>query len=434
MNIIPGSYKIIAIELFSDFSDDLVFEMGSIAVEVNLYENMFENCITGNMIFNDSRNVYGNLPILGYETVNINYSVSVLDPNNNSVTTEEFEQSYKIYSISDYQKENPTVSAYAVNFISEKYFTDITTTISKSYVGQPISGIVNSILVNDLKLDADEINIEDTLPQQNLIIPNWTPFEALNWLANRAISETYKGASYVFFQDKDKYNFVSLESLFNDIEDSNITTYSQLVRSMVTPNPYIIKSIDFDQSIDISENITSGMYANKIIEHDIVKRSFIINEFNYADSYDAYKHMNNGKLDLTGDKSYSKKYDSKIMYVPKHMKKYNNLNYSDSVQTSLPVRISQLQQLNNFAVTIIVAGDTTKTIGDVVDLRVVSPEPSGVRDVWDPVYSGRYLIVSLRHTIDADKYNTTITAVKDSYQDNLEDTIPGIASDTIAFA
>ena len=119
MNIIPGSYKIIAIELFSDFNDDLVFEMGSIAVEVNLYENMFENCITGNMIFNDSRNVYGNLPILGYETVNINYSVSVLDPNNNSVTTEEFEQSYKIYSIIDYQKENPGIKTLQLPYESD---------------------------------------------------------------------------------------------------------------------------------------------------------------------------------------------------------------------------------------------------------------------------------------------------------------------------
>ena len=285
-----------------------------------------------------------------------------------------------------------------------------------------------------------DINIESTLPQQNLIIPNWRPFEALNWLANRAISESYKGASYVFFQNKNGYNFISLEGLFNDADDSNIVTYTQFDRDVdldLGDREWTfrrIKSVDFDQSIDISNNISKGMYANKVIEHDIVKRSFTIHEFDYSKSYNSYVHMNDGRLDLEDEKSYSKRYDSKIMYVPKHTKKYNNLEYSDSKQTSLPVRMSQLQQLNNFAVTIIVAGDTTLAVGDIVELRIISPEAVDIRNTWDPVYSGRYLIIRLRHTIDADKYNTTITAVKDTYKNPLEDTIPGITTDTIAFA
>lgn len=440
MNVIPGSYKLKAIELFSDFDDTFVLEMGNITGEVNLYESVFDNCINGNLVLNDGVNVLGNLPILGYETININYSINVRNPANNEITSEDFIQSYRIHSISNYQKPRATTSVYSINFISEKHFSDITTKINKSYIGQPISDVAYSILSNDLKIDDSDINIESTLPQQNLIIPNWRPFEALNWLANRAISESYKGASYVFFQNKNGYNFISLEGLFNDADDSNIVTYTQFDRDVdldLGDREWTfrrIKSVDFDQSIDISNNISKGMYANKVIEHDIVKRSFTIHEFDYSKSYNSYVHMNDGRLDLEDEKSYSKRYDSKIMYVPKHTKKYNNLEYSDSKQTSLPVRMSQLQQLNNFAVTIIVAGDTTLAVGDIVELRIISPEAVDIRNTWDPVYSGRYLIIRLRHTIDADKYNTTITAVKDTYKNPLEDTIPGITTDTIAFA
>ena len=430
MNVIPGSYKLKAIELFSDFDGVFVLELGGIAIEVNLYESVFENCITGNLVLNDSRNVLGNLPVIGYETVTISYSIDVRNPSTNEITSENFNKSYKVHSVSNYQKPVATTALYAINFISEEHFSDITTKINKSYIGQPISDIANSILSNDLKIDADDINIEATLPQQDLIIPNWRPFEALNWLASRAISESYKGASYVFFQNKNGYNFISLEGLFNDVDDSNIVTYTQVDRNYV-PSPNNkewhfrdIMSVDFDQSIDISDNISSGMYANKVIEHDIVKRTFTVNVFNYSESYNSYVHMNDGKLDLENENSYSKRHDSKIMYIPKHTKKYDNLEYSDSKHTSIPIRASQLQQLNNFAVTIMVAGDTTLAVGDVVELKIISPEYVGVRETWDPVYTGKYLIVRLKHTIDADKYTTTITAVKDTYRNPPEDILP----------
>ena len=51
-------------------------------------------------------------------------------------------------------------------------------------------------------------------------------------------------------------------------------------------------------------------------------------------------------------------------------------------------------------------------------LRIVSPEPmqSSPRTIWDPIYSGNYLIVGLKHMIDPEKFITTMTAVKDTYE------------------
>ena len=93
-------------------------------------------------------------------------------------------------------------------------------------------------------------------------------------------------------------------------------------------------------------------------------------------------------------------------------------NYGDNIEDTFQIRNSQFSQLDNFSVTFVVAGDSTKTVGDVVKLRIVSPEPmqSSPRTIWDPIYSGNYLVVGLKHMIDPEKFTTTMTAVKDTYE------------------
>jgi hypothetical protein len=82
----------------------------------------------------------------------------------------------------------------------------------------------------------------------------------------------------------------------------------------------------------------------------------------------------------------------------------------------IPCRISQLQQLQNIKVGIMVPGDSERTVGQVVEINIPSPEPplNGTEQVNDKYYSGRFLIQSLRHKIDTKKYMTIMEVVKDS--------------------
>ena len=277
-------------------------------------------------------------------------------------------------------------------------------------------------------------SVDPTIAPHDLVIPNWNPFTALNWLANRAKSGAYLGANYKFFENSDGYNFASLEGLYEKASNPiySVDTYTQLPRDAVlTPEDRgasfkDILEISFDDILDVSDNISSGMYASKIIEHDIVKREFQIKEFNYNNTFFLYNHLNSGntgldhsRADLSLGGSYTNKSDSRINYVPKHYKKHNNFHsYGDNIEDTFQIRNSQFSQLDNFRVTFVVAGDSTKTVGDVVKLRIVSPEPmqSSPRTIWDPIYSGNYLVVGLKHMIDPEKFTTTMTAVKDTYE------------------
>ena len=72
----------------------------------------------------------------------------------------------------------------------------------------------------------------------------------------------------------------------------------------------------------------------------------------------------------------------------RHTKKYDNsYDYSDNIQNSIQIRQSQMQQMKNFSVSFIVAGDTTRTIGDIIELKIIVSR----RTVGERAYMGSYL-------------------------------------------
>ena len=60
-----------------------------------------------------------------------------------------------------------------------------------------------------------KIFIEPTKNPTNLIIPNYTPFKAFNFLAGRAVSagKHAVGSSFIFYENIRGFFFVSLETL-----------------------------------------------------------------------------------------------------------------------------------------------------------------------------------------------------------------------------
>jgi hypothetical protein len=74
-----------------------------------------------------------------------------------------------------------------------------------------------------------------------------------------------------------------------------------------------------------------------------------------------------------------------------------------------------LQQLQNIQVTVTIPGDSDRTVGQVVELRIPSPEPPiNNEQVNDKYYNGYFLVKALRHKIDTDKYVTIMDLIKDS--------------------
>ena len=81
--------------------------------------------------------------------------------------------------------------------------------INRSYSGE-YSTIARKIMKdkNGLGL-VDEPVITPSLGIKNIIVPNLSPMESLEWMAKRAVNAEFL-ADYLFFENRLGYNFVSL--------------------------------------------------------------------------------------------------------------------------------------------------------------------------------------------------------------------------------
>ena len=79
-----------------------------------------------------------------------------------------------------------------------------------------------------------------------------------------------------------------------------------------------------------------------------------------------------------------------------------------------------MQQLNNFKINMTVPGNTGVRVGSTVELELpsLSMTPAG-RSPTDWLYSGKFLISSLRHFINGETHEMILELIKDSFDNTL---------------
>ena len=182
--------------------------------------------------------------------------------------------------------------------------------------------------------------VEPTLGVYSACIPDWTPFKAMNFLASRAISINQKsnGANFKFYQTMKGFRFISLETLFqggfrgykrtdesdyiqkfphykqfptedvaNRAKTSWVPVYGDTftdVLGIPGDQPYVatytykpanigerdsasekfaVTEFNLVSSVDSMKNLGMGMYANKVITHNITQMKYESFDFNYID-------------------------------------------------------------------------------------------------------------------------------------------------------
>ena len=150
----PGDFDVVEVILQSTLLKRSL-DIGSLWTAMSIFENIFTNTLTGNIILTDTHNLLSNFPIVGHETI----SVNVESPTIEGATP--IKRNFKVYRVSEVLDQGESTKRYMVNFISEEYFTNIKTSVSKSYNDHVISDIVEKIF--DSYLDSDrDLFIEKT--------------------------------------------------------------------------------------------------------------------------------------------------------------------------------------------------------------------------------------------------------------------------------
>ena len=389
---------------------------------IEISENIFQNNISGVIAQIDAVNLPTNIPITGQEMLELTFHTpSVGEP----ITLQ-----FLIDKITDAAPlQNKQTQMYDIHFVCPTYLSNLFININTCFDGS-ISQAVENIFKshwnpgNNVSSTKDMarrqlLTVEPSYGRSKIIIPNWTPLFAINWLSKRAISNDFnKSANYVFYQDLDGFHFSSVDALFMKAPARmyifGVTDAEEVVRGGMD------KEIDVDSTLsnikklkicgwNRSEETKKGAYASSLLMHNIISKRY--ENFAYSPIQDTDERPTlNAHPSYLSRGVYNVANKGKSYFVPTHTWLHETGEESDSVvpktgndnvQIWLQRHDAQKAQLLSNSIEFDVSGDSTRRVGDVVSVLIQSME--GVDETGqmkvDGYLSGNYLVTEIRHRI-----------------------------------
>ena len=378
----------------------IVYDLRNIYIEINIYEDIFADCITGSVHLLDTNNLVSNAPFIGGEKVSIEFSTA-----GKSDTQGKFKHDFELYRVGPREQTSDRSVAYSLYFASKEFVTNQGNLISRIYE-DTASNIAKSVLreLNDnAKLYCDE-----TAGISTVVCPYWTPFQMINWLTKRAVSDSGKHG-YVFFENKNGYQFRSIQET---IEKSIITRkFNFGIKNQSSDDNRVqtaFSNID-DYGINAPKNNTelqqSGAINASAEYLDILKRALSTVEFNAKSEFSSSSSTGRVFSPNSSEKTPVAK------YMPRA-----STDEEDNTKNILANR-SALMLLNRQSLDTTIPGDSDLTIAQIVEFDPPAIQELDESRINDRVVGGKMLITALRHIIAPDKYSQVLKLSQNSYRD-----------------
>ena len=438
----PGAFELSDVILISyqsfDGSDTPKrLSIRSLVQEISIYESLDGKFLSGDMTLLDATNAIQTLPITGFERVEFFFRTPGTDKGFDfSVATG---HPMFVYALKNRSGANPRSQIYTLKFISLEAIRNHQTRISQAFTGN-IDQMITDICYNYLKTKKDLI-IEDTKSNHKFVMPRLKPTMAIESLRKNAQSLHYENSGFLFFENGDGFNFKSYEGLFCKKDGSPRKVkahYSPKIKNIGEDPVYALQSVEsfkILQQFDTLNNTANGVYASRLITHDLYNKTFSESDFDYNKEYSKQNHLeqdsNGGKRSDNGilplfnfdnGETFGNKNEGIIYYQSETSKVHDTHELPDS-KNILQKRVSQHIAANSLMIEIVAPGTTELRVGDIVNFTLPKYAPNSKNDVKDndKYLSGRYLISAARHHVSTlnKRHTLALELIKDSFNVSL---------------
>jgi len=417
--------------------------------ELTFKTSIFEYFISGTLTVYDAIGMLAKFPIVGEEHLDVSFET----PDNGAKTG-----TFRVWKVTDEQPDRAGQSmVYTLHFCSPEVFRNAFSQIMRSYTTTDDAGsIIKDILTRDLQSGKLYQPTEMKDPAKKLVIPNYSPFEAIDMLLRRG----YKGVRgksdyFLFWERHDGYYLRMFEDLVSQPVNKREqgapgtpgepgTTPGQNPNNQETwyayaSDKYVNKVGDEDSvqardirriinyqvhsRFDTLQKIREGLYENETVLYSIMEKSITESVFKHErDGFLVLGGFGNGedaKLNTqqfigewaSQETGYAYEQASKTILRQKDPEeKPNVVKKGGGMFQSVRVALSQM------GLTITVPGDTMVDAGDLV--RVVIPIFESVENKGepDPMLSGKWIVGSVSESILApDKHVMVLDLYRDAY-------------------
>ena len=292
-----------------------------VLIQLNVYEDLFSNILKGQVTFVDTQGLAEAIPLIGDETLILSFltpggegtqiTAETTNGDSQTVAEESVRQRFKIYDCKETQIQN-RVKSYQLFFVSEEYVTSSKIKVSKGYSGQKYSFIVKDVMqkINkNIKSDfRKNIYIEETSTPQNIIVPNWSPFQAINFCASRSLSDDATpqdqtnasanptpralGSLFVFYEKLGTgFFYESIETMIGKQKSQeNIPLYQYTPKiagnreESLGINYFGVDQFEVVSSFKTLENLQHGLFGSTLITYDPLRMKYDKVKYDYHHS------------------------------------------------------------------------------------------------------------------------------------------------------
>lgn len=390
-----------------------------------IYEDIYSNGISGHILVIDSQNLAKNVPIIGQEELYITFYTPGVDREPKKLRAKVFKVSSQLQG-----EEGRVATVLKLEFVSPLVTLSNTLKLNRSMKSMPYSDMVKSIYEDMRKIDSKlpEIETENTAGSPSVVLTNWNPLYAINWMCYRSTSKRDSMASdYVFYEDLLGFKYKSLSSLK---KQPIVFNYRTMVpgsfRNPETGERIIEKELEviMNHSIgDVNDKLKQsalGMFSSTQLVVETTTKSYYKTDYSYKSAFTKMAKMNSYPL-LTFDNTLQ---ESATSYMKMHMKShyaFDGADDSNFIDKSL-IRQAQMNLMNAFTMSIKVFGNTTIRPGDMINLEFTAPENrEKTGEDIDKYLSGKYMVTCVCHEYAEGLHEMLLTLSRDSYTEPLPD-------------
>lgn len=387
-------------------------------ITIQVFEDLFSPFITGSLILKESFDFVNLFPFVGEETLELEITTP-------AIKTGSIKGKFYIYKLTDRELVGDRSVVYQLHFISTEAVIDLNKKISKVYTGN-VGNIVRSLVEDRIDgLQSDKkLNIERTTQDTKFISNFWSPVKAIVYATESAVNRN-GSPSYTFFENRDGFNFVSLESLYS----ANIYqefVYDRYMRDDLQDGSTVqnidkdfkrITSLSIPIGFDYMDRIRSGMFSSKAISYDLTTKRYNVKNYNMFDRYEKQMHLN--KYPISSNRSIFRS-NSMLINYPRQIDVFSGAGDSSEFKT-FQERMSLLKLVEGNKINISVPGRTDYTVGQKVSvsLNKIEQITENDRDIRDKMFSGNYLISAINHHITKKEHQCHMELIKDSLEIDL---------------
>jgi hypothetical protein len=427
-------------------------------VELTLYQSIFEPVMKAEMLINDNIGLFVNYPFTGEEIITITYSQNndVAVTAMNLTTLQFIIRGVRSVAMSDRARS----LMFIVDLTSIEFLQNTRKNVSHAFndkVEKMAETIYNEYIKNDTQLQfgkppfnvkSKPFNVEETLKVRSLIVPNLRPFQAIQWLAKHAVAiDSSNHFLYLFYEDNEAFNFVTIQNLIEKANSANITTVNQqqtkyryvsdIEQGMkLSSNPndilYQITNITNNKRFSSIEKIAGGYFQNELFEISLLQKSFNSTVKELDLTARGSNHLAPNPLNTDSYINYVKnqkvgtEYSNRIRY---NINNYEDLEEQNKTQPANRLKFGDATRytyaLNQLDYTITVPANMKLKAGQVIYCEL--PEMHGFNDVQPDKYvSGFFIITEVKQVLGSgNRAATSLRLNKDGYSEKLGSNLYG---------